>query len=291
MSEYSDLEELLKMAHERRLHALERELDRRMSRLWRAPERQFGRRVLKPALALASLLLIFLGAWLYDLSRSWEASPIMLLDARYERPQVVLREPGDPVRLTQQLAGVPEQEPTLRFEESGPFTGVFRAPAGIVAAAGLADGKGNRFFIMDSRIIKIAPGGESFVIAENLDDPRSLAFDSEGNLLVLESGRGRILRVEPKEGKIKAGSPVSVFAEGFASSSKELKDIAKMREERSEHLALELEPKERVEPVYLAVNKAGEIFVGGQAADGEAVVYKIGRKPFKWWKFYCLYRC
>lgn len=309
MSERDDLEELLQMAHERRLQALEHELDRRMSRRWRAPERQFGRGILKPVLALASVALAFLGAWLYDLSQSWEASSIVLRDARYEHPQLVLKESGDPVRLTQQLAGVPEQEPALRLVEPGLGTGVFRAPTEMLALEGLHDSKGNLFVIVGSKIvkiapdkgnffviegpqiIKIAPDEESSVIAENLDDPRSLAFDAEGNLLVVESGRGRILRVEAIAGEVKAGSPISVFAEGFASSARESEDIEAMREHRPERLDMGRRQEEHIEPVYVTVNKSGEIFVGGRAENGEAVVYKIARKSFKWWRFYCLYRC
>lgn len=290
MSKRDDLEALLKETHERRAQALEQELDRRVSRLWRVPERRFGRRLLKPALALASIALLFLGAWLYDLSRSGEPSTMIVLDTRYERPQIVLREPGDPVRLTQQIAGVPEQEPALRLVEPGPSKEMLRQ-LDIAIPAGIPDGKGNRFLIVDSKIVKITSEDESIVIAENLDKPSSLAFDAAGNLLVLESGKGRILRVEAIAGEIRANSPVSVFAEGFASSAREPEDIAAMREERSERLALELKPEERVEPVYLTVSKTGEIFIGGQASSGEAVVYKIGRKSFKWWKFYCLYRC
>lgn len=291
MSERDELEELLKRTQEHRLHALEQELDQRLSRLWRAPERQLGRRALKPALALASVALFFLGAWLYDLSQPWEASSFMIFDARYERPQLALRKPGDPVRLTQQAAGVPEQEPepTMRFIEPGLHTGVFSEK--IAVSASLADEKGNRFFIADSKIVKVTPEDESSVIAENLSAPSSLAFDAEGNLLVVESGRGRVLRVEAVEGEVKAGSPVSVFAEGFARSTRELEDTKAMRESRSERLAWELKPEERVWPVYLTVNESGEIFIGGQASSGEAVVYKIERKRFKWWKFYCLYQC
>lgn len=288
MSERDELEELVRTTQERRAQALEHELDRRMSRLWRAPERRFGRRVLKPALALASLVLIFLGAWLYDLSQSWEASSIVLHDARYERPQLVLRESGDPVRLTRRVAGMPEQEPALLLVEPGLHTGVF-APTEMLALEGLRDSKGDLFVTVGSKIVKIASDEESSVIAENLDDPSSLAFDAEGNLLVVESGRGRILRIEPKEGEVKAGSPVSVFAEGFASSAPEHRDIEAMRESRLERL--DVARTERVRPAYVTVNKAGEIFVGWWAENGEAVVYKIGRKSFKWWKFYCLYRC
>lgn len=290
MSERDDLEELLTETRERHARALEQELDRRMSRLWRAPEHRLERQLLKPALALASVALLFLGAWLYDLSQPG-GEGLIVLDARYERPKVVLREPGDPVRLTQQIAGVPEQEPTLRLVEPGPLTGVFRAPEEMLVPAGLSDSAGNWFFIMDSKIVKVTPEGGSSVIAENLDKPGSLAFDSEGGLLVLESGKGRILRVEPKDDEIQAGSPVSVFAEGFASAAREPKDIAAMHESKPERLTLELAPEERVGPVYLAVSKSGEIFVGGRAENGEAVVYKIARKKFKWWKFYCLYRC
>nr|BAL54686.1 hypothetical protein HGMM_F17E10C16 [uncultured Acetothermia bacterium]BAL58328.1 hypothetical protein HGMM_OP1C023 [Candidatus Acetothermum autotrophicum] len=288
MSERDDLEELLKETHERWAQALEQELDRRVSRLWRASERP--RRILKPAFALASIALLFLGAWLYDLSRSGEPSTMIVLDTRYERPQIVLREPGDPVRLTQQIAGVPEQEPALRLVEPGPSKEMLRQ-LDIDIPAGIPDGKGNRFLIVDSKIVKITSEDESIVIAENLDKPSSLAFDAAGNLLVLESGKGRILRVEAIAGEIRANSPVSVFVEGFASSAREPEDIAAMREERSERLVFELKPEERVEPVYLTVSKTGEVFVGGQASSGEAVVYKIGRKSFKWWKFYCLYRC
>lgn len=280
MSERDNLEELLRETRERHARALEQELDRRMSRLWRAPERQLGRQLLKPALVVASVALLFVGAWFYDLSQSGGEGPIVL-DARYERPKVALREPGDPVRLTQQIAGVPEQEPTLRLVEPGPLTGVFRAPEEMLVPAGLSDSAGNWFFIMDSKIVKVTPKGGSSVIAENLDKPGSLAFDSEGGLLVLESGKGRILRIEPKDGEIQLGSPISVFAEGFASAARH--DEEKFKE------GLQLE--EHVGPVYLAVSKSGEIFVGGRAENGETVVYKIERKKFKWWKFYCLYRC
>jgi hypothetical protein len=142
-----------------------------------------------------------------------------------------------------------------------------------------------------SRIVKQTPQGETSVVIEGLDNASSLAFDSDGNLFVLESGKGRILRLEPVEGEIKAGSPVSVLAEGFGSPAVPIEDraVRMMREEPS-HLGLELKPEERAEPVYLTVNERGEIFVGGQL-DGEAVVYKIGRRSWKWWKFYCFYQC
>ncbi len=113
-------------------------------------------------------------------------------------------------------------------------------------------------------------------------------------VLVLEGGRGRIVRVESVGSEIKSGSPVSVLAEGFGKLSvsaqekiESLRDVAAQREER---VALELTPKEHMELVYLAVSASGDIFVGGQL-NGEAVVYKIRRKSFKWWKFYCRYRC
>lgn len=288
MSERDDLEKLLQATHERHAQALERELDRRMSRLWRAPERKPIGPLLKPAFALATLALIFLGAWLYDLSQSGGAGPIVL-DERYERPQLVLKQPGDPVALTDQLAG--REAPPLRLIEPGPKTGIFRVE---IYTAVAADQAGNQFLAEKSgRIVKrsFKDGAiQEEVVLEGLDHPNGLAFDRDGSLLVLESGKGRILRVEPVEGEIRAGSPVSVLAEGFGKSVALREDLSE-RMVREEHLlALELAPGERVRPVYLAVSERGEIFVGEQL-DGEAVVYKIGRKSFKWWKFYCLYRC
>lgn len=284
MSEREDLEELLRAAYEHRAQALECELDRRLSRLWRAPER----RLLKPALALASVALLFLGAWLYDLSQSGGAGPIVL-DERYERPQLVLKQPGDPVALTDQLAGRAAQAPPLQLIEPKLDTGIFRFEEGMYTAVA-DDGAGNQFLAEESgRIVKRSFTDRAIqaeVVLEGLDHPNGLAFDRDGSLLVLESGKGRILRVEPVEGEIKAGSPVSVLAEGFSRSVAQ--DSERMKQ--GEHLALELAPEERGKSVYLAVSERGEIFVGEQL-DGEAVVYKIGRKSFKWWKFYCLYRC
>ncbi len=300
MIERDDVEELLRVAQKRHAQALEQELDRRVSRLWRAPERR--KLLMRPALALASIAVLFLGAWLYDLSQSGGTSSIIQLrDARYERPQLVLRGPGDPVRLTQQIAGVPEQAPTehLRLVEPGLPTGIFQFEETRKYTAIVEDQAGNWFLAEESgRIVKRVIHGEALqreeVILEGLDRPNGLAFDRDGSLLVLEGGRGRIVRVEPIGGEITSGSPVSVLGEGFGKLSapaeeeiESLKDVAARREER---LALELAPKERMEPVYLAVSASGDIFVGGQL-DGEAVVYKIGRKSFKWWKFYCLYRC
>ncbi len=282
MSEREDLEELLRAAYEHRAQALECKLDRRLSRLWRAPER----RLLKPALALASVALLFLGAWLYDLSQSGGAGPIVL-DERYERPQLVLKQPGDPVALTDQLAG--REAPPLRLIEPGLNAGIFRFEEGMYTAVA-GDQAGNQFLAEGSgRIVKRSFKDEAIheeVVLEGLDHPNGLAFDRDGSLLVLEGGKGRILRVEPVEGEIKAGSPVSVLAEGFSRSVAQDSERMKQRE----HVALELAPGERVKSVYLAVSERGEIFVGEQL-DGEAVVYKIGRKSFKWWKFYCLYRC
>lgn len=293
MNEQDDLEALLKRTREHRLHALEQELDRRMSRLWRAPERQLPHRLLKPALALAGIAVLSLGAWLYDLSQSGGASPIVLRDARYERPQLVLREPGNPVRLTQQIAGVPEQAlpEHLRLVEPGVH---IRFEAERYTAV-VEDQAGNRFLAEESgRIVKRVLQGDEFkeeVVLEGLDHPNGLAFDRDGSLLVLEGGKGRILRVQALEGEITARSQVSVLAEGFGSSVVLREDMSvRMMREEPLRLNMELKPEERVRPVYLTVNERGEIFVGGQWG-GEAVVYKIGRKSFKWWKFYCLYQC
>jgi hypothetical protein len=288
MNERDDLGELLRAVYERQAQALESQLDRRLSRVLGVTQQRAARRLLKPALALVGLAAIFGSAWLYDLSQAGDSAGLVVLEAQYDRPKVVLREPGDPVRLTQQIAGVSEQAPTPYFVEPGPTTGVFRSPTEMDIQVGIADDKGNRFLVVDSQIVKRTPEGESSVIRDDLDEPSALAFDSEGHLLVLESGKGRIVRVQAIAGEIKSGSSVSVFAEGFAGSatSREGLSTQMMREE-----GLESQPRESVWPVYLTVNEAGEIFVGGRAAGGEAVVYKIGRKSFKWWKFYCLYQC
>lgn len=286
-----DLEEMLRATYERRAQALEPQLDRKMSRLWRAPEHRPARRLLKPALALASLAVIFLSAWLYDLSQSSYAGPIVL-DERYERPQLVLKQPGDPVILTQQIAGGQSTEPPERFVEPGPHTGVFRLEQDIEPV--LVDHWGRRFLIGASgQIVKWTVENDEIkeeAVLEGLDHPISLAFDRDGNLLVLESGKGRILRMERIEGEIKAESPVLVVAEGFGRSVKTLRDRGESLKMLREEAPSQRDMERSAEPVYLAVSERGEIFVGGRL-DGEAVVYKIGRKSFKWWKFYCLYQC
>ncbi len=291
MNNRDDLEEILKTMYERRAQALMQQLDGRLSRVLKAPEHRPARQLLKPALALVSLAMLWLGAWFYDLSQSGSVGPVVL-DARFEHPQIVLQQPGDPVALTRQIAGLQSAEPSLRLVEPGLNTSVFRFYQEIEAS--LSDSWGNRFVLEESgRIAKRTLEDEEIkeeIVLEGLDHPNGLAFDRDGSLLVLESGKGRILRVEPVEGEIRVGSPVSVLAEGFGKSVALREDLSE-RMMRREHRALELGPEESVKPVYLTVSEQGEVFVGGQTETGEAVVYKIERKSFKWWKFYCFYQC
>jgi hypothetical protein len=167
MSEHDDLERMLMKVSERRIEALERELDRKLSRLWRVPSALSpstkGLRV-KIALALAGLAAVFVSAWLYDLSRSdRSAAGLVVLDERFDRPQLVFRGPGDPAVVTRQLAGRPAFE-ELKFVEPGlnairldedPSLGVMS--------------KGNWFRIEGSEIVKRAPTGEESVIVSGLD--------------------------------------------------------------------------------------------------------------------------
>jgi hypothetical protein len=325
MSEHDDLERMLMKVSERRIEALERELDRKLSRLWRvhadlspdltprppsligkgdqAPPGPFvlppsaarcpvqtksgrggaGGGVFKIALALAGLAAVFVSAWLYDLSRSdRSAAGLVVLDERFDRPQLVFRGPGDPAVVTRQLAGRPAFE-ELKFVEPGlnairldedPSLGVMS--------------KGNWFRIEGSEIVKRAPTGEESVIVSGLDRPRSLALDPEGNLLVFEGGTGRILRVEAVDGELKPGSLVSVLA--VVQLPREERSTEKPEETLKSGLGFVLQDLV-AGPVYLTVNERGEIFVGERTDNGKAVVYKIARKGFQWWKFYCLYRC
>jgi hypothetical protein len=327
MSEHDDLERMLLKVSERRIEALERELDRKLSRLWRvhadlspdltprppsltgkgdqAPPGPFvlppsaarcpvqtksgrggaGGGVFKIALALAGLAAVFVSAWLYDLSRSdRSAAGLVVLDERFDRPQLVFRGPGDPAVVTRQLAGRPAFE-ELKFVEPGPNTGVFRFDGDPVLGV---TSKGNWFRIEGSEIVKRAPTGEESVIVSGLDRPMGLALDPEGNLLVFEGGTGRILRVEAVDGELKPGSPVSVLA--VVQLPREERSTEKPEETLKLGLGFMLQDLV-AGPVYLTVNERGEIFVGERTDNGKAVVYKIARKGFQWWKFYCLYRC
>jgi hypothetical protein len=286
MSEHDDLERMLLKVSERQIEALERELDRKLSRLWRVPSAlspSTKELRVKIALALAGLAAVFVSAWLYDLSRSdRSAAGLVVLDKRFDRPQLVFKGPGDPAVVTWQLAGRPAFE-ELKFVEPG--LNAIRLDEGPTLGV---TSKGNWFRIEESEIVKRAPTGEESVIVSGLDRPRGLALDPEGNLLVFEGGTGRILRVEAVDGELKPGSPVSVLAV-----------VQLPREERStekpeETLKLELGSVLQdlvAGPVYLTVNERGEIFVGERTDNGQAVVYKIARKGFQWWKFYCLYQC
>jgi len=309
MSEHDDLERMLLKVSERRIEALERELDRKLSRLWRvhtdfspdltprppsligkgelpSPHRGgAGGGVFKIALALAGLAAVFVSAWLYDLSRSdRSAAGLVVLDERFDRPQLVFRGLGDPAVVTRQLAGRPAFE-ELKFVEPGLNTGVFRFDGDLVLGV---TSKGNWFRIEGSEIVKRAPTGEESVIVSGLDRPRSLALDPEGNLLVFEGGTGRILRVEAVDGELKPGSPVSVLA--VVQLPREERSTEKPEETLKSGLGFVLQDLV-AGPVYLTVNERGEIFVGERTDNGKAVVYKIARKGFQWWKFYCLYRC
>jgi hypothetical protein len=308
MSEHDDLERMLLKVSERRIEALERELDRKLSRLWRvtsqltprppslreggpgsawtvrlAPSTK-GLRV-KIALALAGLAAVFVSAWLYDLSRSdRSAAGLVVLDERFDRPQLVFRGLGDPAVVTRQLAGHPAFE-ELKLVEPGLNTGVFRFDGDLVLGV---TSKGNWFRIEGSEIVKRAPTGEESVIVSGLDRPMGLALDPEGNLLVFEGGTGRILRVEAVDGELKPGSPVSVLA--VVQLPREERSTEKPEETLKSGLGFVLQDLV-AGPVYLTVNERGEIFVGERTDNGKAVVYKIARKGFQWWKFYCLYRC
>jgi hypothetical protein len=207
-----------------------------------------------------------------------------VLDERFERPQLVFRGPGDPAVVTRQLAGRPAFE-ELKFVEPGPNTGVFRSNEGLVLGV---TSKGNWFRIEGSEIVKRAPTGEESVIISGLDRPRGLALDPEGNLLVFEGGTGRILRVEAVDGELKPGSPVSVLA--VVQLPREERSTEKPEETLKSGLGFVLQDLV-AGPVYLTVNERGEIFVGERTDNGKAVVYKIARKGFQWWKFYCLYQC
>jgi hypothetical protein len=288
MSEHDDLERMLLKVSERRIEALERELDRKLSHLWHVPSALSpstkGLRV-KIALALAGLAAVFVSAWLYDVSRSdRSAAGLVVLDERFDRPQLVFRGPGDHAVVTRQLAGRPAFE-ELKFVEPGPNTGVFRSNEGLVLGV---TSKGNWFQIEGSEIVKRAPTGEESVIVSGLDRPRGLALDPEGNLLLFEGGTGRILRVEAVDGELKPGSPFSVLA--VVQLPWEERSTEKPEETLKSGLGFVLQDLV-AEPVYLTVNERGEIFVGERTDNGQAIVYKIARKGFQWWKFYCLYQC
>jgi hypothetical protein len=196
----------------------------------------------------------------------------------------VFRGPGDPAVVTRQLAGRPAFE-ELKFVEPG--LNAIRLDEGPTLGV-TSTSKGNWFRIEGSEIVKRAPTGEESVIVSGLDRPRSLALDPEGNLLLFEGGTGRILRVEAVDGELKPGSPFSVLA--VVQLPWEERSTEKPEETLKSGLGFVLQDLV-AEPVYLTVNERGEIFVGERTDNGQAVVYKIARKGFQWWKFYCLYQC
>ena len=143
--------------------------------------------------------------------------------------------------------------------------------------ARVTDTAGNLYIAQDANagnLYKVSPGGQPMLLLQGLQRPRGLAFDRTGNLYVLESGKGRILRVESVNGEISPSSPISVFALGFSP----LFSVNRVSEDA-------------LGPSYLVIDEDGEFFVGDATAQG-TVVYKITPKqPTPWWKFFCWYRC
>lgn len=144
-------------------------------------------------------------------------------------------------------------------------------------AARVTDTAGNLYIAQDANsgnLYKISPGGQPMLLLQGLRRPRGLAFDRMGNLYVLESGKGRILRVESVNGAISPSSSISVFALGF-----------------SPLFSVNPVSEDTLGPSYLVIDEDGEFFVGDATAQG-TVVYKItSKQPTPWWKFFCWYRC
>lgn len=114
-------------------------------------------------------------------------------------------------------------------------------------------------------VYKVWPDGRLSPVIEGLSRPRGLAFDRMGNLYILESGTGRVWRIEPVNGEL-VPQTSKIFAENFGQ-----RDDSKLSD--------------------VAISRTDELFVGAATAQG-TVVYKISPKqPTPWWKFFCWYRC
>jgi hypothetical protein len=125
------------------------------------------------------------------------------------------------------------------------------------------------FYISRERagaVYQVLPGGRLKPVIEGLSRPRGLAFDQAGNLYIVESGTGRLWRMENLNGTLSPNSS-KVFAENFAST-------------------------DRAELSDLVINGNGDLFVSATMANQASVVYQISTKqPTAWWKFFCWYRC
>jgi hypothetical protein len=144
----------------------------------------------------------------------------------------------------------------------------------------ITDERGNVYLVQQTALadlMQITPDGRQLVLLEGLQYPRALALDRAGNLYVLESGMGRILRVDAVDGEITPFSPIAVFALGFST----LLGVDRLRKRGVEEL----------DPSYMFINELDEIYVGDATPRG-TLVYKISpREPTPWWKFFCWYRC
>ena len=83
--------------------------------------------------------------------------------------------------------------------------------SGIAVPAGMAfDSAGNLYVVevAANTVMKVTPRGVVTTFASELDEPFGLAFDSAGNLYVSNIGNGTVMKVTP-------GGAVSSFASGF----------------------------------------------------------------------------
>jgi hypothetical protein len=175
------------------------------------------------------------------------------------------------------------QDPAFMADSSqaNPFVELLRRPRlSRPYVTELRDNQANLYLAQDlsaGSIFKITHDGQTVLLRQGLRRPRGLAFDASGNLYILESGLGRILRVEPMNGEITPQSPISVFAYGFSPVA----TVDRSDPERESELG----------PSYLLINQSGDLLIGDATAAG-TVIYKISPKqPTPWWKFFCWYRC
>jgi sugar lactone lactonase YvrE len=188
---------------------------------------------------------------------SWMSNAVQIWDPRanaevqkydFILPQSALRFQGDLVVAELGTASV------VRMDANGTRTTMAN---GLAVPRGLA-ATGSELWVSDwatGLVWLVAGNGAPRVIASGLAQPEGMAVDRDGSLLVVESGAGRLSRIDPVTGK------VSTVADG---------------------LAMDAAGPANIPPGYafssVAVDSYGTILVSGAGAEGN-VIYRIRAIP------------
>lgn len=207
---------------------------------------------------------VIVSSWMSNAVQVWDPDANQVVETyTFALPMNALRFQGDLVVAELGTGSVVRQDDAgVRTTVAGNATLPALPPPGLIVPIGLA-ATDTELWVSDwaTGIVWLLVGdGAPRIVAGGLANPEGMAVDRDGTLLVVESGAGRLSRIDPVTGA------VSTVAEGLAM------DV---------HAPVGMVPP-GIPPGYVkssvAVDSRGTIFVSGAGAE-QSVIYRIRAIP------------